>query len=52
MPPPRAGLATFLHIDTMADKIYAANTKAGAPAADVLGMPDSGCWPGLKAPPF
>ena len=32
----------------MADMIHTANTNAGAPKADVLGMPDSGYWPDDK----
>jgi hypothetical protein len=39
------GLATFLHIDTMADYIHEANAVAGLAKATVLGMPDSGFWP-------
>lgn len=39
------GLATFFHIDRMADWIYAANTQAGRAKTQVLGMPDSGFWP-------
>lgn len=34
------GLATYLHIDYLADTI-----KAASPNAKVLGMPDSGYWP-------
>lgn len=39
------GHATYLHADSMADWVYAANEAAGKPHARVVAMPDSGFWP-------
>jgi hypothetical protein len=39
------GHATYLHVDRMADWVYAANEAAGKPRASIVAMPDSGFWP-------
>ena len=46
------GLATYLHIDYMAERIHGMNAARGVKHASILGMPDSGYWPDDPAQRF